>query len=631
MAWLNKPALDEAGDDRLPELRNEPIELADADPPVLERAPQLLTAGLERLSPDDAYPSLPERDAAFRKSTAANEDEPIPQAWRGRADNARFSRDLVHVYFRQIGEAESLSRAEEVALAKRIEAAQQAVLKALCRVPMVVERIAAWADEISEGRRRLTEFVDLSMIEDAVMAEAGAERGDDLLSALKPACELGGLALRPEALDSLAEISDPATLAAQAATPAPAVAACFHVIAELASEIGAVSRKRLAELARGRSVRADGDTRLQELALKVFEKAARLGLQSARVSELIGEIEREQHRLQDIEQALRQTEGFRRISGNDRHGRAIGYERGVERQGDLAASRIHVSETPARQSPDHVGALLNERSAIEQRVGLTAAEFRAAASEIGKARRELKFAREAMMRAHLRLVIAIAKTYRRRTSLDLLDLIQEGNLGLMRAIEKFDYRRGVKVSTYAVWWIRQSIARAIADQDRTIRIPVHMTEIAHKVLRERRKLLQKEGRDPAPREIAAQTGVPVARVEQALGMTPEPASLDMPIGDDRDATLADLIKAPDAADPHEAAEASALRGLVREALAELTPREQHIMCMRFGIGATTDHTLEEIGKTFGVTRERIRQIEAKALNKLRELARARKLASFVEG
>jgi RNA polymerase primary sigma factor len=201
----------------------------------------------------------------------------------------------------------------------------------------------------------------------------------------------------------------------------------------------------------------------------------------------------------------------------------------------------------------------------------------------------------------------------------------------MRALEKFDYRRGVKVSTYAVWWIRQSIARAIADQDRTIRIPVHMTEIAHKVSRERRKLLQKEGRDPAPQEIAARTRIPIARVEQALGIPQEPASLDTPIGDEQDATLADLIKAPDAIDPHKAAEASALRRLIREALAELTQREQSILRMRFGIGANADHTLEEIGKAFGVTRERIRQIEAKALNKLRDSARARELATFVEG
>jgi RNA polymerase primary sigma factor len=266
----------------------------------------------------------------------------------------------------------------------------------------------------------------------------------------------------------------------------------------------------------------------------------------------------------------------------------------------------------------------------QQRVGLRVAEFRSVLAEVGRNRRELKTAREAMVRAHLPLVVSIAKHYRRKSSLDLLDLIQEGNMGLMHAVEKYNYRRGVKVSTYAVWWIRQSITRAMVDQGRTIRIPVHMTEIATKVLRERRRLYQKEGRDPRSGEIAARTGIALPRVEQVLSMVQEPTSLDVPIGEDGDATLGDLIKAPDAIDPQAVVEASALQRTVAEALSELTPREQRIICMRFGIGGASDHTLEEVGKVFGVTRERIRQIEAKALEKLRHPTRARKLATFVD-
>jgi len=203
-------------------------------------------------------------------------------------------------------------------------------------------------------------------------------------------------------------------------------------------------------------------------------------------------------------------------------------------------------------------------------------------------------------------------------------------MGLMRAVEKYDYRRGVKISTYAVWWIRQSIARAIADQARTIRVPVHMTENAGKVLRERRRLHQKEGQDPGPADIAARMGISVARVEQVLSMVQEPTSLDAPVGEDGDATLGDLIRAADAIAPQAAAEANALQRIVGEALADLTPREQRILRMRFGIGGTTDRTLEEIGKEFGVTRERIRQIEAKALEKLRDPARSHKLATFID-
>jgi RNA polymerase primary sigma factor len=279
---------------------------------------------------------------------------------------------------------------------------------------------------------------------------------------------------------------------------------------------------------------------------------------------------------------------------------------------------------------EHERALLRlDERGVAQRVGLPIVDFRRAAAAVGKARQELNAAREQMVKAHLRLVVWVAKRYRRNGSLDLLDLIQEGNLGLMRAIEKFDHRRGVKVSTYAVWWIRQSITRAIADQGRTIRIPVHLTELSAKVTRERHKLFQKVGREPAAAEIAARAGVPVARVEQILSMVREPTSLDAPVGEDGDATLADLIEATDAVNPQAAAEATALRKAMAEALAELTPREQRILRMRFGVGGIDDHTLAEVGRELGVTRERIRQIEAKALEKLRHPGRARKLASFV--
>jgi RNA polymerase primary sigma factor len=247
-----------------------------------------------------------------------------------------------------------------------------------------------------------------------------------------------------------------------------------------------------------------------------------------------------------------------------------------------------------------------------------------------RARREVRSAREELARAHLRLVVSIAKRFRGRSSLELLDLIQEGNLGLMHAIEKFDYRRGVKVSTYAVWWIRQAIARAIADQGRTIRIPVHMKEVAVRVVRAKRALYQRLGHAPSTEEVAVRAGVTPDIVERVTSLAQEPASLDLPVGEDGDATLGDLIAAPDAVDPHAVAEASALKKHLAEALAELTPREQRILHMRFGLAGTAEHTLEEVGKIFGVTRERIRQIEARALEKLRRPTRSTKLKAFAE-
>ena len=366
---------------------------------------------------------------------------------------------------------------------------------------------------------------------------------------------------------------DAKALANGEAGPASVTTARLQTITALADEIGSLSRKRLAAVARGRDLAKSSRARLHALMARLADAVAALRLHPDRLSDLIEEFEREQRMLRATEQQ------------------------------------------PAE---------------IAHRAGLPVSDFRNVAAEVGKARREIKAAREQMVKAHLRLVVSIARKYHRKSSLDLLDLIQEGNMGLMHAIEKYDYRRGFKISTYAVWWIRQSIARAIADQARTIRIPVHMTENAAKVLRERRRLYQKQGRDPKPAEIAARMGIPVARVEQVLSMVQEPTSLDAPVGEDGDATLGDLIKAPDAVDPQAAAEASALQRIIGEALADLTPREQRILRMRFGIGGAADHTLEEIGKEFGVTRERIRQIEAKALEKLRHPARAHKLATFID-
>jgi RNA polymerase primary sigma factor len=551
----------------------------------------------------------------------ASERDPAPDkpADAGRAAanrEAGFSRDLIDTYFRQMGGAELLSREDEIALAKRMEAARSSVQANLCRVPMLVERIAQWGSALRAGELRLRDLIDLSMHSDLAGPHAGTIADPDALDQGSPVRDS-----HDDDLDGAAE---------HEADLLSTVGACLDGLSALAREIASTSRKRVTAVGRGRDLSKRTRAQLERLVADFARGMDGLWLHPDRVSDLLAELERERETLHALEQELLRLAGRCGIARRELLSRLIGHELDPDWLGQSSVADGPGWTVLAQQHSDRLNALRNEFVAIAQRVGLPIADLRHALAEVGRARRALAAAREEMVRAHLRLVISIAKKYRRNASLDLLDLIQEGNMGLMHAVEKFNHRHGVKVSTYAVWWIRQSITRAIADQSRLIRIPVHMTETATKVLRERRKLYQRHGREAMPTDIAARVGVPVARVEQVLSMVQEPTSLDLPIGEDGDATLGDLIKAPNAVDPHAAAEASALTEFVAEALAELTPREQRILSMRFGIGGAGEHTLEEVGKVFGVTRERIRQIEAKALAKLREPKRARKLVTFAE-
>jgi RNA polymerase primary sigma factor len=580
-----------------------------------------------RLDPSAAEASAPEMAWPNEAASGAAQNPELANrevaAGANQDGKVGFSRDLINTYFRQMGDGELLSRDAEIALAKRIEAAQQAVLEGLCQLPLLMDRIEQWTGELRQGRRLLAGLVDISKSGDELL---GAGIGQTLLAA--------GDALDFAGDGDVAAISDAGPEAAgapvQEESPNAArlrgmVTARLEAILAHVPEIKLLSERRIEAATRGRDLSKRSSARLQQLVSGFAAEIATLYLNPDRIADLLAELEREQQLVRQTEQELLRLAERRGMARKELLGGYLGQELNLHRLKEM------VPPARAGEAAGEVAELQRKLLAIARRVGVPIGTFRGILAGVNRARRELHAAREEMVKAHLRLVVSIAKKYRGRSSVEFLDLIQEGNIGLMHAIEKFDYRRGVKVSTYAVWWIRQAIARAIADKGRMIRIPVHMTEVAARVLRERRRLSQQDGKDPSAAQIAVRTGAPVARVEQVLSMVQEPVSLDLPVGEDGDTTLGDLIAAPNGIDAHAATEASALARFVGEALAGLTPREQRILRMRFGIGGSEDHTLAEVGKVFGVTRERIRQIEAKALEKLRHPARAGKLATFARG
>jgi RNA polymerase primary sigma factor len=594
----------------------------------------LLSLSADRKAQDEHAEPLLERGDGLRLFDEPT-DQPAEQlaeptvvgqmvaAKAGADRNVVFSADLLDTYFRQMGNDELLTREAEIALAKRIEAAQQAVVESLCGVPLLIDRVAQWTAELREGRRSLAELVEVSKAADELM---GAGVGQAMLShqaALKEdvsdaADESAQEGNTEGNAEGAAAVATPRAESADEARLRDLVLARLDGVLAHVPEIKSLSGKRIEAALRGRDFGKKSGARLQTLVSGFAAVVATLYVSPDRVADLSAELERERALLREAEQELPR----------------LAQACGLARQ-DLVA-RYHAQDLRLawlkELAPAGAVAPLQDRlKTLAQRIGLPIAAFRAVVGEVAKARRALQSAREEMVKAHLRLVVAIAKKYRRRSSVEFLDLIQEGNIGLMHAIEKFDYRRGVKVSTYAVWWVRQAITRSIADKGRMIRIPVHMTEVAGRVLRERRRLAQLDGKDPTAAMIAARIGIAVERVEQVLSMVQEPVSLDLPVGEDGDTTLGELIAAPNGIDAHAVVEASALARVLGEALAGLSPREQRVLRMRFGIGGAEDHTLAEVGKVFGVTRERIRQIEAQALQKLRNPARAAKLATFARG
>ncbi|MFC3003041.1 RNA polymerase sigma factor RpoD [Falsiroseomonas tokyonensis] len=503
---------------------------------------------------------------------------------------ASRSDDPVALFLREMGVAEPLTREAEIAIAQRIEAGRDAMLAALCESPTTAAALTAWRDAIAAGRMPLRDVIELeataaASLPEETLLETPAE-GEDAAAELPHATI--DARLKPEALAALdAALDGLAALRAAGAGSAKAA-----VVAKARAEAVAL--------------------------------VTGLRLRPARIEELIERLREANRALMMLDgRALRLAEAAR-ISRADFLKLWNGGAAGATARLEGAAKGAGLRDLKA--------GLLEVRAELERieaSCGLTAPQLRRLHVEAAGAERDMRRAREELTRANLRLVVYIARKYRNR-GLMLGDLIQEGSLGLMRAVEKFDWRRGFKFATYATWWIRQSVTRAIADQSRTIRVPVHMTETVGKVVRTGRRLAQQTGREPTPEELATRLGMPLEKVRTVQGLAKEPVSLEAPIGEEGDARLGDLIEDKDAILPFDAAARAGLRDAAGKVLGDLTPREERILRMRFGIGMNSEHTLEEVGRTFGVTRERIRQIEAKALGKLRQSNQGRALRSFLE-
>ncbi|MBX9932541.1 MAG: RNA polymerase sigma factor RpoD [Methylobacterium sp.] len=533
--------------------------------------------------------------------------------------------DPVRMYLREMGSVELLSREGEIAIAKRIEAGREAMIAGLCESPLTFQAIIIWRDELIDGRVLLRDIIDLEATyagPDAKNAPqiAEGEEGDDA-EADAP--------VPPEGGDDDDDMENNVSLAAMEAEIKPRVLETFDNIANNYKKLRKLQNEHTDFKAGGGTQTAAQGKKQSELKDTVVADVKSLSLNANRIEALV-------EQLYDINKRLISHEG-RLMRVAESHGVArdefLRHYQGWEldpnwmnRVGTLGGKGWkNLVEKGSKQVAD----LREQILTLASETGLEIGEYRKIVNMVQKGEREARQAKKEMIEANLRLVISIAKKHTNR-GLQFLDLIQEGNIGLMKAVDKFEYRRGYKFSTYATWWIRQAITRSIADQARTIRIPVHMIETINKIVRTSRQMLHEIGREPTPEELAEKLAMPLEKVRKVLKIAKEPISLETPIGDEEDSHLGDFIEDKNVVLPIDAAIQSNLRETTTRVLASLTPREERVLRMRFGIGMNTDHTLEEVGQQFSVTRERIRQIEAKALRKLKHPSRSRKLRSFLD-